>query len=70
MTEDRPGHGRAAQPKTAHLSSGQIAEYLDAAVDAGGRRRVEAHLVVCEACLDEVIAALRQLRPPGGSRPS
>jgi anti-sigma factor RsiW len=69
MSEDRRGHASAAQPNTGHLSSGQIAEYLDAAVDAGHRRRVEAHLVVCDACLDEVIAALKQLRPPGGSRP-
>jgi anti-sigma factor RsiW len=68
MSEDRRRHASTAQPKSGHLSPGQIAEYLDAAVAPEGRRRVEAHLVVCDACLDEVIAALKQLRPPGGSR--
>jgi len=69
MSEDRRRHASAAQPKSGHLSAGQIAEYLDAAVDPGHRRRVEAHLVVCDTCLEEVIAALKQLRPPSGSRP-
>jgi hypothetical protein len=47
-----------------HLTVEEIAGYLDAVVDLRSRRRIEAHLVICEACLDEVIAMLRQLRPP------
>jgi hypothetical protein len=47
-----------------HLTEEEIACYLDAALDLRNRARIEAHLVTCDACLDEVIAVLRQLRPP------
>jgi hypothetical protein len=47
-----------------HLTVEEIAGYLDAVLDLRSRRRIEAHLVMCDACLDEVIAVLRELRPP------
>jgi len=33
-------------------------------LDLRNRQRIEAHLVICDACLEEVIEVLRQLRPP------
>jgi predicted anti-sigma-YlaC factor YlaD len=47
-----------------HLTAEEISGYLDAVVDLRSRQRIEAHLVMCDACLDEVIAVVRQLRPP------
>lgn len=47
-----------------HLTVEEIAGYLDAVLDFRSRRRIEAHLVICDACLDEVIEVLRQLPPP------
>jgi putative zinc finger protein len=46
-----------------HLTVDEIAGYLDAVLDPRNRQRIEAHLVMCDACLDEVIAVLRELRP-------
>jgi len=47
-----------------HLTVEEIAGYLDAVLDLRNRQRIEAHLVICDACLEEVIEVLRQLRPP------
>ena len=44
-----------------HLTAQEIAGYLDATVLPAGRRRIEAHLVRCERCLGEVLAAFEQL---------
>ncbi|HET6578577.1 MAG TPA: hypothetical protein VFG66_09650 [Gemmatimonadales bacterium] len=48
-----------------HLSEEEVAGFLDAVVDSVQRRRVEAHLVRCDVCLNEVIAALTQLQRRG-----
>lgn len=47
----------------AHLTAAEIAAYIDTAVERADRRRIEAHLILCDACLDEVIAGLRHLQP-------
>jgi hypothetical protein len=46
-----------------HLTVEEIADYLDAVLDLRSRQRIEAHLAICDVCLDEVIAVLRQLQP-------
>jgi hypothetical protein len=56
---------RAHLPETMwahHLSAAEVAGYLDLVVDAVSRRRIEAHLVTCDSCLDEVLAILGLLR--------
>jgi hypothetical protein len=52
--------------RASHLTAEEIAGYLDAVVDSASRRRIEAHLVRCDYCLDEVLAVLQHLRrgPP------
>jgi hypothetical protein len=60
MVDEFAGPFRPARVR--HLSSAEIAQYLDAATDHLNRQRIEAHLVRCDACLDEVLATLRFLR--------
>jgi hypothetical protein len=36
---------------------------MDAGITEAGRQRIAAHLILCDACLDEVIAVMRHLRP-------
>ena len=59
-----PG-GRSVQPnvETHHLSSEELAAYLEGLVTPAERERIEAHLVQCDRCLDEVLSALRHFRP-------
>ena len=61
MADDFPGPFRPAS--VPHLSPTEIAQYLDAATNPLDRPRIEAHLVRCEVCLEEVLAALRLLKP-------
>jgi anti-sigma factor RsiW len=43
----------------AHLRLEEIVSYIDQALSAGTRRRVERHLAECDACLREVIEVTR-----------
>jgi hypothetical protein len=64
---------RAGAPTEPHLTEREIAAYLDAVVDPAERGRIEAHLVRCDPCLDEVIAALvvtSRARTISASRPA
>jgi hypothetical protein len=54
---------RLIPAKHEHLGPEEVVHYLHAVIDPAGRRRIEAHLVRCDRCLDEVIAVLRQVRP-------
>lgn len=45
-----------------HLSPEEMAAYLDRRPEVPGRIRLETHLAHCDACLADVIAALRVLR--------
>jgi anti-sigma factor RsiW len=49
--------------ETHHLSSEELAAYLEGLVTPAERERIEAHLVQCDRCLDEVLSALRHVRP-------
>ena len=49
-------------PAAPHVESGEVAAYLDRALSAAERARVEAHLVDCEACRSEVIEVARLMR--------
>ena len=56
---------RAHVPETMrgnHLTVAEVAAYLDFLVDPVSRRRIEAHLASCDACLDEVLATLALLQ--------
>jgi hypothetical protein len=55
------------QPR--HLSDDEVAAYLDGIVPWAERQRIEAHLVHCGACLDEVVRLLYILRPDDPSAP-
>jgi hypothetical protein len=59
---EEPGR-KFRPPGVRHLSPAEIAGYLDAVTDPVSRQRIEAHLVRCDACLDEVLTVLRVLRP-------
>lgn len=45
-----------------HLSVEEIAVYVDLLTTRPGRLRVETHLVHCDVCLADVVAAVRVLR--------
>ena len=45
-----------------HLSAEDLAAYLDGRVAPGERTRLEAHLVRCQQCLNEMVEALAYLR--------
>jgi anti-sigma factor RsiW len=55
--------------QTRHLSDGDLAAYLDGIVPWAERQRIEAHLVHCAACLDEVVRLLCIIRPDDPSAP-
>jgi hypothetical protein len=46
----------------AHPSLQDLAAYLDRTPPGPGRDRVEAHLVLCDRCLNDLIAVGRVLR--------
>jgi anti-sigma factor RsiW len=46
-----------------HLSAEELAAYLDGLMSPAERRQIEAHLIGCNWCLDEVVAVLRLLGP-------
>jgi anti-sigma factor RsiW len=54
-----------------HLTAEQLAAYLEGLVRDDERREIEAHLIACTGCLDEVLALLRLvgLEPPGSQPP-
>jgi hypothetical protein len=64
MADDLHPSFRPGRISPLHLTVEEIADYLDAVLDLRNRQRIEAHLVICDACLEEVIEVLRQLRPP------
>lgn len=64
MPDDLHPSFRPGRIPPLHLTVEEIADYLDAVLDLRNRQRIEAHLVICDACLEEVIEVLRQLRPP------
>lgn len=45
-----------------HLTSAEIAEYVDRALPVEEQARVEDHLVECEVCREELVAANRLVR--------
>ena len=45
-----------------HLSPEEMAAYLDRRPEVPGKNRLETHLAHCDACLADVIAAVRVLR--------
>lgn len=45
-----------------HLSTEDVAAYVDRALSAADRSRVEAHLADCDDCRDEVVTVTRLLR--------
>jgi hypothetical protein len=49
-------------PGKAHPSVQDLAAYLDRAPEAPAGDRIEAHLVLCDRCLSDLIAAGRVLR--------
>jgi len=51
-----------AQPVPGHLTSGEVAAYLDKALTASDRSRLDAHLVDCADCRNELIEVTRLLR--------
>ncbi len=63
MPGDRPPEFGLEPLSTSHLSAEEIAAYLDGVVPLGDRPRIETHLVRCDACFDEILALVRQLRP-------
>jgi anti-sigma factor RsiW len=46
-----------------HLTTEELAAYVDGVVGAEERRHLEAHLIGCRQCLDDVVALLIVLRP-------
>jgi anti-sigma factor RsiW len=46
-----------------HLTTEELAAYVDGVVGAEERRHLEAHLIGCRQCLDDVVALLRVLKP-------
>ena len=54
-----------AEPIGDHLDTGEIAAYVDQAVSAGERERMEAHLALCDACTEEVAFVVKTLDAPG-----
>jgi anti-sigma factor RsiW len=46
-----------------HLTTEELAAYVDGVVGAEERRRLEAHLIGCRQCLDDVVALLIVLKP-------
>ncbi len=46
-----------------HLTSEDVAAYVDQAVSAGERERIEAHLAGCDGCTAEVAAACKDVDP-------
>jgi hypothetical protein len=51
-----------------HLSEAEIASYLDNVLDGRDRRRIEAHLVRCDVCLNEILGVLTEA-PASLTRP-
>lgn len=49
---------------TAHVSTEDIAGFLDRTLDAGNRGRVEAHLAECDECRGDLVGAWRALDSP------
>jgi hypothetical protein len=49
-------------PALGHLTSEEVAAYLDRALTPSDRSRVEAHLVDCAECRDELVDLTRLLR--------
>ena len=67
MLRGLPDQSRRRRPFTGcmpppHISAEDMAAYLEGHVGAGERARIEAHLVACDACLDDVLALLGWLR--------
>jgi len=69
VSHDLPRLHPGGNPGEPHLAERDLAGYLDGAMDPAGRRRIEAHLVRCDACLDELVSALLQLRRRVPPRP-
>jgi hypothetical protein len=42
-----------------HLEPAEVAAYIDRVLEGAARQRIEAHLVSCPACRDELVAATR-----------
>jgi hypothetical protein len=51
-------------PLPGHLESGELAAYLDRALPAADRLRLESHLADCSECRDELVAVARLLSGP------
>jgi anti-sigma factor RsiW len=51
-----------APPGLGHLTNGEVAAYLDRALTPSDRSRVEAHLVNCAECRNELVEVTRLLR--------
>jgi anti-sigma factor RsiW len=48
-----------------HLTTDQVAAYLDGLVAPDERLRIEVHLTACDRCLQEVVEVIRQARSGG-----
>jgi anti-sigma factor RsiW len=46
-----------------HLTTHQVAAYLDGLIGPEERVRIEVHLNTCERCLREIVEAIRHARP-------
>jgi anti-sigma factor RsiW len=46
-----------------HLTTEELAAYVDGVMGAEERRYLEAHLIDCRQCLDDVVALLMVLKP-------
>jgi anti-sigma factor RsiW len=53
-----------------HPSAEQMAAYIDGALSATERGRMEAHLVRCQDCLTELLEVVQHLWRWGSRRPS
>jgi anti-sigma factor RsiW len=53
-----------------HPSAEQMAAYIDGALSATERGRMEAHLVRCQDCLAELLEVVQHLWRWGSRRPS
>ena len=56
------------EPGGVHPSAQDLAAYLDRTPQAPVRDRIESHLVLCDRCLTDLIAAGRVLRWFDGAR--
>jgi hypothetical protein len=48
-----------------HLSSAELAGYLDHAAVDTDREKIEAHLALCDRCLEDMLGVVRVLRRHG-----